>query len=290
MNRFRLVLLSDIHVSDSHPFFFHNWDVALEAANALAPDIAVISGDLSLNGPDRSADLAFAARQIARLDAPVVRALPGNHDVGYAPSAAGASQVITEPRRAAWLRQFGQDFWRFDHGGWRFVGLNPFLFESGWDAETEQADMLDAALATAPGPVGVFLHVPLFAHEADETDADTTATLRPGPRAGLLERFERSGAVRFVASGHLHRTKRLRHMGVDHYWAPGTAFMSTGARNESWGGEPWVGFLEFRFDGQDVSVVAHEPAEMLNIDLRNWAKNDRHLYFDVAARPYRQPA
>ena len=138
MTDFRLVILSDTHVSATHPFFFHNFEVALEAANALQPDLAIVTGDLSLNGPDVVEDLDFAATQMKRLAAPITRVVPGNHDVGYSPAAVKAEQKMTPARRQEYLNRIGEDFWRFDNGDWRFIGLNPFLFESGFAAEAEQ--------------------------------------------------------------------------------------------------------------------------------------------------------
>jgi len=63
MTDFRLVMLSDIHVSATHPLLCHNFDVALEAANAFAPNVAIVTGDLSLNRLAAPTDLNFAAAQ-----------------------------------------------------------------------------------------------------------------------------------------------------------------------------------------------------------------------------------
>ncbi|MEM6439073.1 MAG: metallophosphoesterase [Pseudomonadota bacterium] len=285
MTDFRVVVLSDTHLSASHPFFFHNFDVVREATEALAPDMVVITGDLAFNGPDAPEDLDVAAAQIARLGAPLVRVVPGNHDLGYSPAAADQEQSTTPARRQAYLDRFGPDFWSVDHGGWRFVGLNPFLFESGLEAEAEQRAMTAEALAH-DGPVGVFTHVPFFLNRPDEDDAATTATVAPGPRADYLALF-RGADVRFVASGHLHRDKRLISDGVAHIWAPSTAFMFTG--RDELGGAPLVGFLELRFSGDRVSATTHEPRDLLNIDLRNWLKGDDDRYFRIAEQPFRRP-
>ncbi|MEO1470229.1 MAG: metallophosphoesterase [Pseudomonadota bacterium] len=288
MPDFTLVVISDTHISRTHPYFFHNWDVTCEAVNALAPDVVVVTGDVSFNGPDRPDDLSFAAGEMARLKAPVCRVLPGNHDLGYSPAIA-AEQALTAARREAYLAAFGPDFWTFDHGAWRFIGLNPFLLESGLAAEAEQEAMIDAALEGHGGPVGVFTHVPFFAHRPDETDGGTSATIRPGPRAALLGRFARSGAVRFVASGHLHRYKRMSVDGIEHVWAPGTAFMSTGPRSNAWGGEPWVGFVSVAFEGERFTAGVVEPDDMINMDLRNWNRGARHGYYRIAAQAFRRP-
>jgi len=40
--------------------------------------------------------------------------------------------------------------------------------------------------------------------------------------------------------------------GIIHIWTPGTAFMSS--NHDVWGGRPWVGFLEFTFQGDRFSL------------------------------------
>ncbi|MEO1459882.1 MAG: hypothetical protein AAFV49_20255, partial [Pseudomonadota bacterium] len=188
----------------------------------------------------------------------------------------------------AYIAALGPDFWSVDHGAWRFLGLNPFLLQSGLPAEQEQEAMIDAALAAHDGPVGVFTHVPLFAHSPGETDVEPSATILPAPRQALLERFA-AGGVRFVASGHLHRFKRMRFAGIEHIWAPGTAFMSTGPKSAAWGGEPWVGFVSFSFEGESYTAEVVEPDDMINMDLRNWTRGARHGYYKVAEAPFRGP-
>ena len=286
MTDFRLVILSDTHVSATHPFFFHNFEVALEAANALQPDLAIVTGDLSLNGPDVVEDLDFAATQMKRLAAPIPRVVPGNHDVGYSPAAVKAEQKMTPARRQEYLNRIGEDFWRFDNGDWRFIGLNPFLFESGFAAEAEQRAMVVEALSHQ-GPIGVFSHVPFFANDPDEEDDGSYGAVTPKPRADYLGLF-REANVRFVASGHIHRDKHMIFDGITHIWAPGTAFMSS--TENKWGGAPWVGFLVMAFSGDRFSVCKHEPEDMINMDLRNWNRGESHAYFRVVAEPFRQPA
>jgi hypothetical protein len=48
----RVVVLSDLHLSPTHGFFWGSWLVARGAAEAAMPDLAAVNGDLCSNGPD----------------------------------------------------------------------------------------------------------------------------------------------------------------------------------------------------------------------------------------------
>jgi 3',5'-cyclic AMP phosphodiesterase CpdA len=56
----RVVVLSDIHLSPTHGFFWDNWCVAREFADTADADAVVVNGDLAINGPESDAELAFA--------------------------------------------------------------------------------------------------------------------------------------------------------------------------------------------------------------------------------------
>jgi predicted MPP superfamily phosphohydrolase len=70
----RIVVLSDIH-SPTHGFFWENWCVAREFADAAKADAVIVNGDLAINGPDSDAEIAFAATALGNLRTPVM-ALP----------------------------------------------------------------------------------------------------------------------------------------------------------------------------------------------------------------------
>ncbi|RPI52439.1 MAG: metallophosphoesterase [Chloroflexi bacterium] len=126
---------------------------AVEAANALQPDLVVLTGDYVL-GSATYAELCAA--ELAALRAPLgVHAVPGNHDywtdiatVSGALAAAGLPLLRNEARRLE-------------------VGTTP-LWLAGLDDVYEGHDDLDTALAPVPQgePVLLLVHEPDFAARA----------------------------------------------------------------------------------------------------------------------------
>lgn len=286
MKRFRLLQLSDPHLSGTHPLFHHNWEVTLQAVAGLAPDAVVVTGDVSYNGPDHVQDLDFARAQIARIKAPIVKVLPGNHDVGVSPVDPNAEQPMTPQRRQIWLDRFGPDFWHLDMGAWRFVGLNPFLADSGHPAEAAQTEALKAALDTAKGPVGIFTHMPLFLADPAERISNGF-NMPPGPRKKWLDTLE--GRARFIASGHLHKGHSFQHGETDYHWCPATSFMQSNGDPFAAEATPWVGFLVHDFNGHEHHVTRAAPQDMINMDIRTWADGPEHSYMRIARRPFLMP-
>jgi 3',5'-cyclic AMP phosphodiesterase CpdA len=111
----RLVVLSDIHLSPTHGFFWENWCVARELANAADAEAIIVNGDLAINGPDSDAEIAFAASALKHLQGRVIP-LPGNHDVGDEPPGQDASQIVDASRLDRWERFFAADSWGLDAG------------------------------------------------------------------------------------------------------------------------------------------------------------------------------
>jgi 3',5'-cyclic AMP phosphodiesterase CpdA len=144
----RIVVLSDIHLSPTHGFFWENWCVARESADAAKADAVIVNGDLAINGPDSEAEIAFAATTLGYLRTRVM-ALPGNHDVGDEPPGQDADQIIDADRLARWDNSFATDRWALDAGGWRLIGVNAQLFGPCLAREHAQEQWLDAQLCTA---------------------------------------------------------------------------------------------------------------------------------------------
>ena len=246
----RIVVLSDIHLSPTHGFFWENWCVAREFANAANADAVIVNGDLAINGPDSDAEIAFAATALGKLRASIVKALPGNHDVGDEPPGQDARQILSADRLARWDKSFVSDRWTVDAGGWRLIGVDAQLFGSGLAREEEQDRWLDEQLRAAGRPIALFLHKPLFLEDPAD-DLVTPSCMVPSARARLLQRLDRSD-VRLIVSGHLHQHRNRMVGRRRHLWVPAVAFAS--ARLLGGDGRCGVTTLDFLSDGVEVTV------------------------------------
>lgn len=218
----RIIQLSDTHLSHIRGFFVDNFLSLVDRLTADPPDLTVITGDLSLDGADSEDDLAFTRHLFDRLPGEVLW-LPGNHDVGEEPGASHTDQPVTPHRLARYQRVFGADHWLRDLPGWRLIGLNVHLFETGLPEERAQWDCLTGALDGAGSRrIGLFLHKPLFIAEPEETP-DAGLSIVGRARDRLLELMA-GHKVDFVTSGHLHQGCLRRIDGLAHVWAPSTAF------------------------------------------------------------------
>jgi 3',5'-cyclic AMP phosphodiesterase CpdA len=267
----RVIFLSDLHLSPTHGFFWENWRLARDWANAQAPDRIVINGDLCINGPESDAEMAFAARELAGL-LPPWHALPGNHDVGDEPPGQDAKQIIDGPRLARWQAAFGDDHFAVDAGAWRLVGLNAQLFGSGLPQEEAQFAFLVGELAAATKPVALVLHKPLFVDSPDE-DQPSTASVTPAPRTRLMQMI-RGSRVALVISGHLHAHRDVTQDGIRYLWLPATSFLHHGPGN----GMPMVAVMTADFSAPTASVeLVHLPG-LVAYDLAALKEHGRYAF------------
>src|SRR3981081_4430076 len=150
MPEFRLTQFADPVPVRRLAKFAGNFHRVSEFIDARRPDLVVNSGDLAFDGPTNRDDLEFARELHAAL--PVAcRYLPGNHDIGDNPTELGPAppQPATEQERQNFLSIFGEDRWRFDAAGWRFIGLNSLVMNTGLASEAAQYDWLPSQLSPA---------------------------------------------------------------------------------------------------------------------------------------------
>lgn len=220
----KIIFVSDTHLTARSPAFNQNWHLVANWIIGQQPDHVVHLGDITADGIDYPEELALARPMFDALGCPV-SFVPGNHDIGDNPMAPGAK--TKQPLNLERLRQyellFGSACWTVNHNRWRLVGINAELFGTDTAQEIQQFDWISEQLRGHRGPVGLFLHKPLF--RDGSADTEVHARYVPlAPRAQLLQRLALAD-LRFVVSGHAHQTRRFIADGVEHAWAPSTAFL-----------------------------------------------------------------
>jgi 3',5'-cyclic AMP phosphodiesterase CpdA len=247
------------------PAFTGNWAVVAAWIDRAAPNLVVHLGDISADGVGDAEELDAAFTAFAGVGASM-RFLPGNHDIGDNPLETGpSSEEPLDPERLTHYRRvFGPDWWAIEAGPWQLVGLNAQLFGTRSDEEEGQVAWLDRELRRAEGPVGVFLHKPLFRYGPDDTEAH----IRYVPvraRRRLLTRLA-TRDLRFVIAGHTHQARSIHVDGVEHRWAPSTAFCIPDAIQERIG-DKTVGLLmlELTDAGHRVELVTPAGLERHNL-------------------------
>jgi 3',5'-cyclic AMP phosphodiesterase CpdA len=265
---FRLVQISDTHLSGRTPDFQANFDRLAEHLHDARPDLVVNTGDLSLNGADDGDDLMLARRAHDGLGLDWL-AVPGNHDIGDDPLPL-CRQPADAARLARWRDVMGQDLFVRDVPGWRLVGLNSQITACDLPETAAQFEVLAEALGGAAGrSVALFMHKPLCQEHFGEMES-TYWCVQPGPRRRMLELLAGQRPA-LIASGHVHQWRdRGVAEGYRQIWAPSVAFM-VGDAFQPRIGEKLVGHVEYDLhpDGGFESrlvrlpgLVAHDIGEM----------------------------
>jgi 3',5'-cyclic-AMP phosphodiesterase len=267
VNTFRVLQVSDTHLSRAKPWFVPNFEAVVGLVASRAPDLVVNTGDIALDGATGEDDLAWARECHAALGVPF-RAVPGNHDVGDNPWRPEVDQPITDEPRARYRRHFADDYWLTDIATWVLVGVNAQLLGSGRDAEDEQWSFLASVADQAAGrPVALFIHKPLFDRDPGEADINQRYVI-PVSRRRLAEVL-RDVRLRLVASGHVHQHRRHRLDGVEHCWAPSTAYIIPDRIQPTLGSKR-VGYVEHTFHAAHVETTIVEAPELTNHNLNDF--------------------
>lgn len=269
MPEFRLTQISDTHLGRRFPGLIANFAAISEHIDAARPDLVVNSGDVSFDGPSSRDDLEFAKTLHDALPVPC-RYLPGNHDIGDNPTAIGPAPKppVSEPHRQQFRDIVGEDHWTFEAAGWRFIGLNSLVMNSGLAFEAEQFDWLAAEISRANGrPVALFLHKPLFLGLPDDAETpETSIRYVPQPaRARLIDMFG-SVDLRLIASGHVHQRRDFTFRHTRHVWAPSAGFVINDSRQDRIAIKE-VGLVEYRFRPDSVEVRHVRAAGQRDVDI-----------------------
>lgn len=269
MTTFRLTQISDTHLARGLTPLTQNFARVSEHIDADRPDLVLNTGDLGFDAPTGDGDLEFAKGLHDALPVPC-RHLPGNHDVGDNPTELmpKPKDAVSEAQRQNFVAVVGEDRWQFEAAGWRFIGLNSLIMNSGLDAEAEQFDWLAAELSRANGkPVALFLHKPLFLNLPDDPEAvETAIRYVPQPARRRLLDMIADVDVRLVASGHVHQRRDYTFGRIRHVWAPSAGFIISDKRQERMGIKE-TGLVEYRFRPDGFEVRHVRAAGQVDIDL-----------------------
>lgn len=254
-----ILQISDTHLSPRTPLFRQNLALLGAWAAAARPDLVVVTGDLSLDGADRAADLEFALGLLRGLPAPLLL-LPGNHDIGSDPRTM-PDQPVDAARLARYRRLAGADWWLHDLPGWRLVGLNTEIMGTGLAEEAAQADFIAASAAgTGDRRLAVFLHTPAFTTALEDPAFDYWS-VAPEARAAFRPLLDHSG-LRLVASGHLHLHHQFAQGAVRYAWAPPVSFLCAPESQPGLPTHRQPGALLHRLGEDAVETLLVSPAGM----------------------------
>ncbi len=261
----RIALVSDTHLARRVPDFLANWQRVKAWLDTAAPDLILHLGDITVNGAEHAAELHEARALFDGLPAPI-RFLPGNHDIGDNPIAPGVPNAhpLDLARLADYRRIFGPDRWSIEAEDWSLIGLNAQLFGTDEAEEAAQFDWLESVLGEGHGPLGVFLHKPLFRTRPEDTEAHIRYVPH-SPRQRLLALLAKRD-LRFVVAGHTHQHRQHVVDRVEHVWAPSCTVFFGDAMQERIG-DKTVGamLLELTPDGHRFRAEA--PAGLRQLDL-----------------------
>ena len=251
-----ILQVSDTHLASRNKLFRDNLALIHQYAAASPPDLVVASGDLSLDGADRDADMALAAELLRGFPAPT-HYLPGNHDTGSHPGMQ-PRQPFDTMRLDRFRTHFGPGRFMVDLPGWRVMGLNTECIAVGHPEEALQAGFIAEAAASAGNRrIALFLHKPVFVTTRDDPTFDAWS-VPPAGRAALAPLLDHPG-LRLVASGHLHLDHRFTQGRVTYVWAPALSFVVNPAEQKGLAGERICGALLHTLHEDHVETTLVAP-------------------------------
>lgn len=274
----KIALVTDTHISPGDKTLTANWRATERWFATVNPDLIIHLGDITANGVHDARELRHA-HQILTASPFKVHFLPGNHDIGDHPPGPGIAphDPLDLTRLAEYRAIFGLDFWAVTMERWLFVGLDALLLGTDCDAEAAQHRWLEETVVRHNGPIGLFLHKPLFQSVPDECIVHERYVPRAARRR-LMAAFS-GHDLGFVCAGHTHQTRQFRVDGTDHVWVPSAAFVIPDSLQDRIG-DKLVGVMMLEIEGDKHKFTHVVPAGMAANSLLDYG----HIYPELAAR------
>lgn len=249
----KVIQITDTHFSPEKTHFNGNWAPLLNFIEDSGADLVVHTGDLTVDGADKEADITFSMELMRQVKVPML-IVPGNHDVGHF---AHMDQPVNAERLGRWRRIVGGDRFVEDANGWRLVGLNALLLGHEDEEEEAQFEWLRTAFEERDGRrLALFSHKPLFVDAPDEGDTGYWS-VRPVQRKRLTDLIAAHDVALF-ASGHLHWAWQGRFDNTAITWGPSAAFVIDKLEREM-PGERLVGAVVHTFADNVRSEIVAVP-------------------------------
>ncbi len=249
----KIIQITDTHFSPEKQHFNGNWAPLLNWIETTGADLVVHTGDLTIDGADKEADITFCMDLMRQATIPML-IVPGNHDVGHLP---GSDQPVNAERLQRWRTLAGDDRWVEDTNGWRFVGVNSLLLGHEDDEEENQFEWLRTVFEARAGRrLALFAHKPLFVDDPHEGDTGYWG-VRPAQRKRLYDLIAAHDVALF-ASGHLHWAWQGRLENTALIWGPSAAFVIDKLEREM-PGERLVGAVVHTFGNDVKSEIVAVP-------------------------------
>ena len=91
-----------------------------------------------------------------------IHLVPGNHDIGDKPIFWGVSGIVCDEFIALWKKNFGPNFYSFDHSNCQFYQIDSQIINSGLAVESEQKIWLETNFKQASRMASECLSVPII--------------------------------------------------------------------------------------------------------------------------------
>ena len=260
MDPFKVIQISDTHLSQKRAYAQHNWEATLCYLNSAKPDLVIHTGDIILDDPDDTDDFEYGYSQLQRIRFPL-RILPGGHDVGDSPPEPWMGQYLTKERRDRYLHFYSSDRWSLVIGDWCFIGFNCQLFESSSDIKKEekaQWKFIEDRLGQAKDrSIALFFHKPPCGNSLSE-DGDSVSFI-PSPSRKILLDLVKRHHIQLMGTGHRHRYITFQSYGASIVCAPTTGLLSEEDNHPTDDGILRNGIVEYVFNAKSVTHKFVEP-------------------------------